>query len=244
MGAIFRARDTELDETVALKFLTGGSTPSSPPASCGIKSARVNHPNVVRVFTLERWEDRRFIVMEYIDGISLPRWMARGPAPTLVDRRKLATQLATALEAAHQVGVVHRDIKPENILVTAAGEPKILDFGIARPESHGNTLTATGAVFGSPMYMSPEQIQSQGVDRRTDVYSLGAVLYFLFTGVEPFAGRDIREILTKHLAARPPAPRSLDPSLPRALSDAIMMALAADASSASRRPPTSRLTCR
>ena len=230
MGAIFRARDIELDETVALKFLTGEIDAELAARFVQeIKSARkVNHPNVVRVFTLERWEDRRFIVMEYIDGISLPRWMARRPAPALVDRRKLAVELASALEAAHRVGVVHRDIKPENILVTAAGEPKILDFGIARPESRGHTVTGTGAVVGSPMYMSPEQIQAQGVDRRTDIYSLGAVLYFLFTGIEPFAGRDLREILTKHLSARPPTPRSLDASLPRALSDAIMKALAAD----------------
>ncbi len=230
MGTIFRARDTELDEMVALKFL-GGEIDADVAARLvqEIKTARkVNHPNVVRVFTLEKWQEHRFIVMEYIDGVALPRWMARTPAPARADRVRLALQLATALDAAHTIGIVHRDIKPENILVTGAGDSKILDFGIARPESPGHTLTATGAVVGSPMYMSPEQIQAAGVDRRTDIYSLGAVLYFLFTGIEPFKGKDIQEILMKHLGARPKAPREVDPTLPRPLSDAIMRALAPD----------------
>ncbi len=230
MGAIFRARDAELDETVALKFLKGeiGADVAARFVQ-EIKTARkVNHPNVVRVFTLEKWQDHRFIVMEYIDGVPLPRWMARTPAPSRPDRLKLALQLASAIDAAHRIGIVHRDIKPDNVLVTAAGEAKILDFGIARPENPGHTLTATGAVVGSPMYMSPEQIQAMGVDRRTDIYSLGAVLYYLFTGVEPFAGKDIQEILMKHLSARPRPPDTIDTSLPRPLSDAIMRALASD----------------
>src|SRR5262245_42557436 len=144
MGTIFRARDTELDETVALKFLAGeiGADLAARFVQ-EIKTARkVNHPNVVRVFTLEKWQERRFIVMEYIDGMPLPRWMGRSPAPNRGERVRLAVQLATALDAAHQIGIVHRDIKPENILVTPAGDAKILDFGIARPENPGHTLTA------------------------------------------------------------------------------------------------------
>ncbi len=230
MGTIFRARDMELDETVALKFLGGEITADMVSRLVQeIKSARkVNHPNVVRVFTLEKWKEHRFIVMEYIDGVGLPRWMKRSPEPTRDDRLRIATQLASALEAAHHIGIVHRDIKPENILVTGAGDAKVLDFGIARPEAAGHTLTATGAVVGSPMYMSPEQIQALGVDRRTDIYSLGAVLYFLFTRIEPFAGKDIHEVLMKHLGVPPRPPHELDPSIPRPLSDAIMRALAPD----------------
>ncbi|HEU4403325.1 MAG TPA: protein kinase, partial [Candidatus Polarisedimenticolia bacterium] len=165
MGAIFRARDVELDETVALKFLSGEIAPELLARFVQeIKSARkVIHPNVVQVFTLEKWRDHRFIVMEYIDGIPLPRWLARTPAPPRRERLRLSLQIAAALEAAHKAGIIHRDIKPENILVTGAGEAKVLDFGIARLETSGHTLTSTGTIVGSPMYMSPEQIQAQSV---------------------------------------------------------------------------------
>ncbi len=230
MGTIFRARDVELDETVALKFLAGEmSNDLIARFVQEIKTARkVNHPHVVRVFTLEKWREHRFLVMEYIDGVPLPKWRTRSPAPTRADLLRLAVQLATAVEAAHAIGIIHRDIKPDNVLVTQIGDAKILDFGIARPESSGHTMTATGTVVGSPMYMSPEQIQALGVDRRTDIYSLGAVLYFLFTGIEPFAGKDLQEIMMKHLNARPQPPHEVDPSLPRPLSEAILRALHSD----------------
>ncbi|HXH29042.1 MAG TPA: protein kinase [Candidatus Polarisedimenticolia bacterium] len=230
MGAIFRARDVELDETVALKFLSGEIGPDLVARFIQeIKVARqVVHPNVVRVFTLEKWNQHRFIVMEYIEGLPLPRYLQRAPAPVLQDKLKLALQIASALEAAHKAGIVHRDIKPDNILVVLPATAKVLDFGIARPEASGHTLTSTGTIMGSPMYMSPEQIQAQPIDRRTDVYSLGAVLYYMVTGVEPFAGRDMQEILMKHLQGRPRPPHEVDPSVPRPLSDAIQRALDPD----------------
>ncbi|MGH9797065.1 MAG: protein kinase domain-containing protein, partial [Candidatus Polarisedimenticolia bacterium] len=230
MGTVFRAHDTELDETVALKFLGGEIGPDLVARFIQeIKTARqVGHPNVVRVFNFEKWRDHRFLVMEYIDGVPLPRWLARVPPPALPEKLRLACQLSSALEAAHKVGIVHRDIKPDNILVKGGGEAKILDFGIARPENRGHTLTSVGTVVGSPMYMSPEQIQALQIDRRTDIYSLGAVLYFLFTGVEPFAGRDVQEILMKHLKARPAPPHTVNPALPRPISEAVMRALHPD----------------
>ncbi len=230
MGAIFRARDTELDEMVALKFLSGEIAPDVAARFVQeIKAARkVTHPNVVQVFTMEKWRDHRFIVMEYIDGVSLPRWLGRAPAPRREERLRLARQIASALEAAHRAGIIHRDIKPENILVTASGDAKVLDFGIARLEAPGHTLTSTGTVVGSPMYMSPEQIQAQTLDRRTDIYSCGAVLYYLFTGIEPFAGKDLQEILLRHMGNRPVPPHQVDPTIPRPLSDTILRALATD----------------
>ncbi len=148
--------------------------------------------------------------------------------PARADRIRLALQITGAIEAAHQTGIIHRDIKPENILITSNGEAKVLDFGIARAEAKGHTLTATGTVMGSPMYMSPEQIQAQALDRRTDIYSLGAVLYFLFTGVEPFTGKNLQEVLMKHLQGRPRPPHEIDPGLPRPVSDAILRALETD----------------
>jgi len=230
MGAIFRARDVELDETVALKVL-GGDIDNDTAARFvqEIKTARsVVHPNVVRVHTLEKWHDFRFIVMEYIDGVSLPRWTERVPVPSRADRLHVALQIAAGLEAAHRAGIIHRDIKPENILVTAAGQAKILDFGIARREASGHTLTTSGTVLGTPRYMSPEQVQGKTLDRRSDLYSLGAVLYFLFTGVEPFVAPDIRGTLMAHLRGVERAPSDLDPTLPRALSDAILRALSVE----------------
>jgi serine/threonine protein kinase len=230
MGTVFRARDTELDETVALKFLKGEIGPEVVARFIQeIKTARqVGHPNVVRVHTLEKWREHRFLVMEHIDGAPLPRWLARLPAPPYRDRLRLACQLASAIDAAHRVGIVHRDIKPDNILVKSGPDAKILDFGIARPETRGHTLTSVGTVIGSPMYMSPEQIQALEIDRRTDIYSLGAVLYFLFTGVEPFQGKDVQEILMKHLKTRPAPPHAVDASVPRPISEAVLRALHPD----------------
>jgi serine/threonine protein kinase len=230
MGAIFRARDIEIDETVALKCLSGEIDAETVARFIQeIKAARrVVHPNVLRVYTLEKWRDQRFIVMEYIDGVSLPRYLQRSPVPALSDRMRIALQITSAVDAAHRAGIIHRDIKPENILVTPSGDSKILDFGIARPVAAEPGLTAKGLVMGTPTYMSPEQIQGEPLDRRTDVYSLGAVLYVMFTGVEPFAGNDLKEIFMKHLDGNVRPPHEIVPTLPRRLSAAIMKALEID----------------
>jgi serine/threonine protein kinase len=230
MGSVFRARDIEMDETVALKVMGGDVDPDAAARSVQeVRAARsVVHPNVVRVHTLEKWRDFRYLVMEYIDGASLPRWMERAPVPARSDRLHVALQVAAGLEAAHRAGIVHRDIKPQNVLVTTAGQAKILDFGIARLEASGHTLTARGTVLGTPGYMSPEQVQGKPLDRRTDIYSLGAVLYYLFTGVEPFAGQDVRATLMSHLRGVARSPGEIDPTLPPALSAAILRALAVE----------------
>ncbi|HYV17759.1 MAG TPA: protein kinase [Verrucomicrobiae bacterium] len=230
MGAIFRARDAELDETVAIKVLsTDIDAETAARFVQEIKIARsIVHPNVVRMHTFEKWRDFRLLVMEYIDGLPLPRWMERVPQPSRADRLHVALQAAAGLEAAHRAGIVHRDIKPENILVTGTGQAKVLDFGIARPESGGNTLTGKGLVLGTPRFMSPEQVQGKPLDRRSDIYSLGAVLFFLFTGEDPFIGEDVRSTMLTHL--RPPVktPLNIDPSIPVALSQAILKALEVD----------------
>jgi serine/threonine-protein kinase len=237
MGAIFRAHDADLDETVAIKVLAADIDAETAARFLQeIKIARsVVHPNVVRVHTFEKWRDFRLLVMEYIEGVALPHWMERVPKPARADRLHVALQAAAGLEAAHKAGIVHRDIKPENILVTAAGQAKVLDFGIARPEAAGATLTEKGLVMGTPRYMSPEQVQGQPVDRRSDIYSLGAVLYCLFTGVEPFVAEDVRQTMLAHLRPVARTPKGIDPTLPQALSDAIMTALEVDPS---RRFPT------
>jgi serine/threonine protein kinase len=230
MGAVFRARDVEMDENVALKVLSGEiDTETAARLVQEVRTARsVVHPNVVRVHTLEKWRDFRYLVMEHIDGLPMPRWLERVPAPSRADRMQVGLQVAYGLEAAHRAGIIHRDIKPQNVLVTSAGQAKILDFGIARLETAGHTLTAQGTVVGTPAYMSPEQVQGKPLDRRTDIYSLGAVLYYLFTGVEPFERREMRDALLSHLHGVERAPSAIDPTLPAALSDAIVRALAVE----------------
>ena len=230
MGTVFRARDVDLDETVALKFLSGEASADMPARQIQeIKTARsVIHPNVVRVFTLEKWGEQRFIVMEYIDGVPVPRWLGRTPAPSREDRLRMAIQSARALHAAHQAGVIHRDIKPENILVTSTGEAKVLDFGIARPEEGDHNLTSDSTILGSPLYIAPERIQGKRMDRRSDIYALGAVLYFVFTGTEAFPGKDAREVLIRHLKGQPRPPQEVDPSLPPQISETILTALHRD----------------
>jgi len=230
MGAVYRARDIEMDESVALKVL-GGEIDAETAARLvqEVKTARsVVHPNVVRVHTLEKWRDFRYLVMEYIDGLPLPRWIERVPCPSRADRLHVGLQVAGGLEAAHRAGIVHRDIKPQNILVTSAGQAKILDFGIARLESSGHTLTAQGMVLGTPGYMSPEQVLGKSLDRRTDIYAFGAVLYYLFTGIEPFERPEVRETLMSHLRGLERTPAEVDPTLPKDLSEAIVRALAVE----------------
>ncbi len=230
MGTIFRARDVELDETVALKFLSGEiSAELITRLVQEIKTTRkILHPNVVRVFTMEKWQEHRFIVMEYIDGVPLLRWMERVPRPTLADQLRVAVQISAGLGAAHQLGIIHRDIKPDNILVNSSGDAKVLDFGIARPEVRGHTITTAGNVMGSPLDMSPEQIQAKPLDRRSDIYSLGAVLYFLFTGQEAFYSEKVQDVFIKHLRGDVRPPIEVQPSLPSSVSDTILRALKPD----------------
>ena len=191
MGEVYKAQDTKLDRFVALKFLPVTLTASEDDKSRFVQEAKtasaMNHPNVCTIFDIQEHEGRLFIVMEFVDGKTL-----RDAKDSLSDKRKLeiGIQAAEGLAAAHEKGIVHRDIKPENIMIRKDGIVQIMDFGLAKLYSAGNVsrLTKAGTTVGTIGYMSPEQIQGQEVDHRSDIFSLGVVLYEMFAGESPFKG--------------------------------------------------------
>lgn len=204
MGTVFAGRDLVLEEAVALKVLSGPWDETTERRF--IQEIRVtrqiNHPNVVRVHTFERWQDLRFIVMEYIDGMDMRRWVRQRQPLPLGQALQLLTGICSGLAEAHRLGIIHRDVKPENVLIDPDGRPKLVDFGIARQgDVH---LTSEGLVMGSPAYMAPEQIRGDSIDQRADLYALGVLAYFLLAGVEPFASENVAEVLRMQVEDAPP----------------------------------------
>ncbi|HET6372388.1 MAG TPA: protein kinase [Candidatus Polarisedimenticolia bacterium] len=230
MGRIYQALDRDLDETVALKVLRAGDGEGRQVERFlrEIKMARrISHPNVVKVFDLGTWREYKYITMEYIDGLNLEQWVRLRSELDLPAAVRLVADIARGIESAHAMGVIHRDIKPQNILLKDGKVPKILDFGIARTSGSGD-MTTTGFVMGSPKYMSPEQVQALPLDARTDIYSLGVVMYFVFTGREPFVGDTPSVIAYRHLGEPPRPPREVNAAIPVWLNDTILKSLAKD----------------
>ncbi len=229
MGVVYEAEDTRLGRPVALKFLPGHLTHDRVALDRFQREARaasaLNHPHICTIYDIGETDGRPFIAMERLQGASLRAQLSRGrlAVTAIVDT---AIQLADALEAAHAKGIVHRDIKPENIFVTTRGTAKLLDFGIAKlmPEqaaaATATTVTrvATGPVaLGTIAYMSPEQVRGEHLDTRTDLFSLGVVLYEMATGQQPFRGPTSGAVLGEILAKAPTAPEQLNADLPAEL---------------------------
>jgi serine/threonine protein kinase len=230
MGRIYQAIDRDLDEPVALKVLRSGDAEGRHVERFlrEIKmTRRISHPNVVKVYDLGAWKEHRYITMEYIDGVNLEQWVRLRPRVEIAEAARLLIAVARGIESAHTLGIIHRDIKPQNILLKDGRTPKILDFGIARGTSE-NDMTTAGFVMGSPKYMSPEQVQDLPLDTRTDIYSLGVVMYFVFTGREPFVGDTPSAIAYRHIGEAPRPPMELNPSLPAWINDLILRAIAKD----------------
>ncbi len=190
MGEVFLATDTRLNRQVALKFvpesLSAGSEARERLLREAQAASKLSHPNIVTVHAIERDGDRDFIVMEYVAGRTLGDAFASGD-PSLDQILDIASQLAEALQKAHAAGVVHRDLKPANVIMDADGRPRILDFGLAKIEGAAK-LTQTGSTVGTVAYVSPEQLQGKQVDQRSDLFSLGVLLYEMIAGRLPFAG--------------------------------------------------------
>ena len=221
MGEVYLAQDTTLDRKVALKFLPEKLQQDSTARKRFLREAKsaaaLDHPYICKIYEIGEAEEKSFISMEYIQGTTLKEALLKGPLP-LKEALEKATEIAEALEAAHQQKIVHRDLKPSNIMLTLDGHVKVMDFGLAKrvtPAEGGQeeeittALTRDSALLGTVPYMSVEQVRGQAVDTRSDIFSFGVVLYEMLTGVNPFK-RD-GQIETAHaiVSETPPPAQSI-----------------------------------
>src|SRR5215469_6986233 len=232
MADVYLAEDQELGRRVALKLLDDRHASDEQFVERFRREAQsaagLNHPSIVSIFDRGQAEGTYYIAMEYLDGRTLKELLVRNgptPIPIAID---YARQILSALSFAHRNGIVHRDIKPHNIVVGGDGRLKVTDFGIAR--SGTSQMTEVGSIVGTAQYLSPEQARGAPVDPRSDLYSLGVVLYEMLTGTVPFTGETPVEIAMKHLSQVPTPPSELRPEVPHELDAVVMRALAKDPS--------------
>src|SRR6266478_7217561 len=246
MGVVYEAEDTKLGRRVALKFLPEDTRRDPQALERFLREARaasaLNHPGICTIHAIEEHDGRTFLAMELLEGQTLDKLIPLGalPIPRTID---IGIQLADALDAAHKKGIIHRDIKPANIFVTERSAVKILDFGLAKllPEHHANfggettlgdpetlLLTSPGTAVGTISYMSPEQARGEELDPRSDLFSLGGVLYQLTTGKLPFPGGTSAVVFDNILHNAPVAPVTLNPDAPAELERILNKALEKD----------------
>jgi Tol biopolymer transport system component len=244
MGEVYQATDSKLGRSVAIKLLPEAFTHDADRAARFEREARalasLNHPSIAAIYGVEESGDRKFLVMELADGETLAERIKRGPIP-LDESLGIAKQICEALEAAHEKGIIHRDLKPANIKVTTEGKVKVLDFGLAKAFeaetantqlSNSPTLslaaTHAGVILGTAAYMSPEQAKGRAVDKRTDIFALGCVLYEMLTGRAVFEGDDVQDILGAVLKSEPDWTR-LPAAVPPRIRELLRLCLAKNA---------------
>src|SRR5664280_148262 len=232
MAEVYRAHDRLLDRPVALKVLFPELSVDRSFVERFRREAQaaanLSHPNIVPVFDWGEDTGTYFIVMEFIDGRPLSSILKSAGTLSAERTADIGAHVAAALGYAHKHGVIHRDVKPGNVLITDDGQVKVTDFGIARAINTAESLTQTGAVMGTATYFSPEQAEGIGVDARTDIYSLGVVLFEMVTGRPPFLGDTPVAVASKHVRDHPPAPRELNPSVPATFEAIILKSMAKD----------------
>src|SRR6267142_2236101 len=243
MGEVYKAEDTKLGRTVAIKLLPAAVNENTTAKRRFLKEAQsasaLNHPNIITIHAIEETEGLDFIVMEYIEGQTLKELIVRDGALPLTKLVDIGIQVADALDAAHEIGLIHRDIKSTNIQITRRGHAKVLDFGLAKivrtiaggVDNEALTLmhlTDEGTVLGTPFYMSPEQTRGEALDSRSDIFSLGCVLYEAATRSLPFSGPSMLAVMHGIATTDPLSPSRVRPELPREFDLILERALAKD----------------
>ena len=231
MGTVYKARDPLLDRTVAIKTISL-NLPDDEVAEYEARfyqeakaAGQLSHPNIVTIFDIGKSDQLAYMAMEFLEGQELRRILGSS-TPIAIERAlNIGAQVADALDYAHERQVVHRDIKPANVMVLKDGLIKITDFGIARMRNN-EIKTMTGMILGSPKYMSPEQVAGKRADPRSDLFSLGVVIYEMLTGTSPFVADNIHGVMYQTLNFNPPTPKSLNPELPEVVNYIVAKVLA------------------
>ncbi|HEY8181212.1 MAG TPA: protein kinase [Thermoanaerobaculia bacterium] len=233
MGIVYKANDTQLDETVAIKTLPGDVMTRSPEELERFKreirlARKITHRNVLRTYDYGEAEGVYFISMECVRGYTLWELLEEAPNHRLAPRVALgiARQICRGLQVAHEQGIIHRDIKPQNVLIDHKGEVKLMDFGIARMAEAKEGMTQAGLIVGTPHYMSPEQVQGKQLDPRSDVYSVGILIYEMLVGAKPFAAPSLTAVLTAHITETPKPAIEQRPEIGREVNGIVMRCLA------------------
>lgn len=228
MGIVFQAHDKQLREQVAIKVLSpllSNDANALERLKREVSAARrITHHNVIRIHDISEINGLHFVSMEYFLGTNLKDYIRQRETLSIMQAYNIASQICDGLDAAHRQGIVHRDLKSQNIIINTANEIKIIDFGLAYT-AQLEGLTATGLIMGTPEYMAPEQVSGKKVDERADIYSLGVILYELFTGKVPFTGDSAIAIGFKQLKEEPLKPREINPQMPADIEKVILKAL-------------------
>ena len=231
MGIVYKARDPLIDRMVAIKTINLSLAQEDKVEyearfyQEAKAAGRLSHPNIVTIYDVGKSGDIAYIAMEFLEGRELRDMLNEGHRIPLDQAIKIVAQVAKGLGYAHEKGIVHRDVKPSNVMVDKDGHTKITDFGIARMVSSA-VRTQTGMVLGSPKYMSPEQVMGRAIDQRSDIFSLGVMLYEILTGQAPFVGENINAIMYQTLNATPAPPGSINPAVPDMLNFIVAKAIA------------------
>jgi len=225
MGQVYLAEQISLKRNVALKILKPDLAANDIALERFKREAqhvaRATHANIVQVYAIDQWEGLHYMALEYVEGFNLREYLIKKGPPQVPLALSIMRQVASALAEANEHGIVHRDIKPENILLTRKGQVKVADFGLARcftPDQQTLNLTQSGVTMGTPLYMSPEQVQGQTLDARTDIYSFGVTCYHMLAGEPPFKGETPFEVALQHVQSQAKPLTEVRPDLPTELS--------------------------